>query len=113
MEYVRDHESRSCSNLETPKCVNCAGDHPSFSKDCQHYKREAEIKKIKVDDKTTYYNVCNIYCLRNPTSNSDGRHLHIPRTCANTVISKTSAHIPVPSTIIDDNDIDTNIKNLS
>ncbi|KAL7646121.1 UNVERIFIED_CONTAM: hypothetical protein RMT77_003022 [Armadillidium vulgare] len=51
-----------------------------------------------------------MYRLRNPIPNSDGRHLNTPRTYASTVISKSSAHIPVPPTNIDNNDIDTNTK---
>lgn len=55
--------------------MNCDCNQFSFSKDYQHYNRDAEIVKIKIDNKTTYYNARDIYHIRNPFPSS----LHIGR----------------------------------
>ena len=37
-----------------PKCVNCKGAHPSSSKDCNVWKKEKHIQKVKTERKISY-----------------------------------------------------------
>ena len=37
-----------------PKCVNCEGAHPSSSKDCNVWKKEKQIQKVKTEKKISY-----------------------------------------------------------
>ena len=50
-----EHES-PCSNTPppSPKCVNCEGAHPSSSKDCDVWKKEKHIHKVKTERKISY-----------------------------------------------------------
>ena len=47
-----DHHTNACKN-ET-KCVNCHKNHQSKSNQCEIWKKEKEIMKIKVTQKITY-----------------------------------------------------------
>ena len=47
-----DHHTNACKN--EAKCVNCHKNHLSKSKQCEIWKKEKEIMKIKVTQKTTY-----------------------------------------------------------
>ena len=47
-----DHLSSQCRN--PPKCVNCSGNHMSRSSDCEVWKKEKEVMKIKVTQRLTY-----------------------------------------------------------
>ena len=47
-----DHLSSQCRN--PPKCVNCSGKHMSRSSDCDVWKKEKEVMKIKVTQRLTY-----------------------------------------------------------
>ena len=47
-----DHHSSACKNA--PKCVNCGKDHVSRSSNCEIWKKEKEICKIKVTKNITY-----------------------------------------------------------
>ena len=40
--------------LPSPKCVNCEGAHPSSSKDCDVWKTEKQIQKVKTERKISY-----------------------------------------------------------
>ena len=31
------------------KCAKCSGDHPAYSKQCQHWRKQAEITKVKTE----------------------------------------------------------------
>ncbi|GBO20201.1 hypothetical protein AVEN_147741-1 [Araneus ventricosus] len=42
-----DHNSQTCKST-TPKCFNCSGEPPSFSRSCPRYKLEKEIQTIKI-----------------------------------------------------------------
>lgn len=65
------HGSRSCRGRETcakcgrsehtaddchedPKCVNCKGNHPAYSRSCDHFKKEKEILTLKVKEGISY-----------------------------------------------------------
>ena len=37
-----------------PKCMNCEGAHPSSSKDCDVWKKEKQIQKVKTEKKISY-----------------------------------------------------------
>ena len=47
-----DHPTHACKNQ--PKCVNCHKNHQSKSNQCEIWKKEKEIMKIKVTQKITY-----------------------------------------------------------
>lgn len=47
------HNSKECK--QPAKCSNCPANHPSFSRECEIYKEELEIQKIKTCKKLTYY----------------------------------------------------------
>ena len=47
-----DHPTHACKNQ--PKCVNCHKNHLSKSNQCEIWKKEKEIMKIKVTQKITY-----------------------------------------------------------
>ena len=47
-----DHHTSACENK--PKCVNCGKDHVSRSSECEIWKKEKEINKIKVTKNITY-----------------------------------------------------------
>ena len=47
-----DHHTSACKNA--PKCVNCGKDHVSRSSNCEIWKKEKEICKIKVTKNITY-----------------------------------------------------------
>ena len=47
-----DHHTSACKNK--PKCVNCDKDNVSQSSDCEIWKKEKEICKIKVTKNITY-----------------------------------------------------------
>jgi len=38
----------------TPRCVNCEGEHSSFSKDCPKWKEEKEIQRIKITQNISF-----------------------------------------------------------
>ena len=38
----------------TPRCVNCDGEHSSFSKDCPKWKEEKEIQRIKITQNISF-----------------------------------------------------------
>ena len=47
-----DHSTNACKN--EAKCVNCHKNHQSKSNQCEIWKKEKEIMKIKVTQKITY-----------------------------------------------------------
>jgi hypothetical protein len=53
------HGDASC--VREFKCVNCLGNHPSFSKNCVRYKDECEVQKIKTVDKLSYFEARTLY----------------------------------------------------
>ena len=52
-----EHEG-PCTNSPPPppppQCVNCEGAHPSSSKDCDVWKKEKQIQKVKTERKISY-----------------------------------------------------------
>ena len=48
-----DHDSNNCK--EHPKCVNCDKSHPSFARECEVYKKEMAIQKIKITNRIPYF----------------------------------------------------------
>ena len=55
----KDHESSKCQ--KPAKCVNCQGNHLSRSSDCEVWKKEKEIMKIKVTQRLTYLEARKVY----------------------------------------------------
>jgi hypothetical protein len=46
----KDHTSTPESPCKaTPKCANCAGPHPAYSRECPYYVKEKQILRIKVE----------------------------------------------------------------
>ena len=41
------HTDQSC--VKPCKCANCSGDHPAYSKQCPHWRKQAEITKVKTE----------------------------------------------------------------
>ena len=54
-----DHHTSACKN--TPKCVNCGKDHLSRSNQCEVWKKEKEISKIKVTKNIPYLEAKKIF----------------------------------------------------
>ena len=59
-----DHHTSHCKN--PPKCVNCSGNHMSRSSDCDVWKKEKEIMKIKVTQRLTYPEARKMYEKQTP-----------------------------------------------
>lgn len=56
---AEEHSEGPCRNA--PKCVNCAGPHPAFSRNCKIYMREKAIEKIRETEKVSYDRAEQIY----------------------------------------------------
>ena len=54
-----DHLTRQCQNQA--KCVNCGENHMSRSSDCDVWKKEKEVMKIKVTQRLTYPEARKVY----------------------------------------------------
>ena len=54
-----DHLTSQCK--KPVKCVNCGGNHTSRSSDCDVWKKEKEIMKIKVTQRLTYPEAKKVY----------------------------------------------------
>ena len=54
-----DHLTSQCQNQA--KCVNCGGNHMSRSSDCDVWKKEKEVMKIKVTQRLTYPEARKVY----------------------------------------------------
>ena len=54
-----DHHTSACKNA--PKCVSCGKDHLSRSNQCDVWKKEKEISKIKVTKNVTYLEAKKIF----------------------------------------------------
>ncbi|MCG8070208.1 MAG: hypothetical protein JAY84_20385 [Candidatus Thiodiazotropha taylori] len=59
-----DHRTSQCKN--PAKCVNCGGNHVSRSSDCEVWKKEKEIMKVKVTQRLTYPEARKIYEQQKP-----------------------------------------------
>ena len=59
-----DHLTSQCKN--PAKCVNCGENHMSRSRDCDVWKKEKEIIKIKVTQRLTYPEARKIYDQQRP-----------------------------------------------
>ena len=58
------HDDRECAN--TPKCVNCAGDHGSASRSCPQWLKEKEIQTIRVMDNISFFDAKKKCEMANP-----------------------------------------------
>ena len=58
------HESPDCN--EAYRCVNCKGDHPSFSKACEKWKLEKEIQTVRTKQNVSYPEARKIVESRTP-----------------------------------------------
>ena len=54
-----DHHTSACKNK--PECVNCGKDHLSRSNQCEIWKKEKEIMKIKTTKNITYLEAKKVY----------------------------------------------------
>ena len=54
-----DHHTNHCTN--PAQCVNCGKDHLSRSSDCEVWKKEKEIMKLKVTKNLTYPEARKLY----------------------------------------------------
>lgn len=63
-ESVHTIPGEKCNN--TPKCVNCDGDHQSLFKKCPKYIKEQTIQKIRVQENVGFRQAIAIYNERQP-----------------------------------------------
>ena len=68
-QYVKiaeldDHRTSKCKN--PAKCENCGGPHMSRSSDCEVWKKEKEVIKIKVTQRLTYPEARKVYDQQTP-----------------------------------------------
>ena len=59
-----DHHTNHCTN--PAQCVNCGKDHLSRSSDCEVWKKEKEIMKLKVTKNLTYPEARKLYDQQQP-----------------------------------------------
>ena len=59
-----DHHTNQCTN--PAKCVNCGKDHLSRSSECEVWKKEKEIMKLKVTKNLTYPEARKLYDQQQP-----------------------------------------------
>lgn len=62
-----DHDMKNCK--DTPLCANCNEQHPSWSRNCSHYKKEFEIQRIKTVERVTYIEARKMFTTRFPLNN--------------------------------------------
>ncbi|GFT76676.1 uncharacterized protein TNCV_3135031 [Trichonephila clavipes] len=60
------HDSADCKAKE--RCVNCKGDHSSFSRSCPTWILEKEITAVKIKNKLSYPEARRVVSLRTPVS---------------------------------------------
>ncbi|XP_067685430.1 uncharacterized protein [Haliotis asinina] len=60
-----NHEDTNCQ--KDPRCANCDGSHPTFSKSCPVWQREAKIMKLKCEKNISYFDAKKL--LQNQNSN--------------------------------------------
>ena len=104
------HIELSCYN--TPKCVNCKGNHPADSLDCVAWKREKEINTIKYTNNISFPEARKIVENFNTfpsksyskvtKQNIENKHDHSCQSC-HTILEKLSSLIPdtLPQLIAD------------
>lgn len=49
-----DHPTDTCGS-STPKCINCTGAHPAYSRSCPKFKEEKEILTLKTKENLSYH----------------------------------------------------------
>ena len=49
----QDHEELACQE-EKPKCANCEGSHPAYSKSCPLWVKEKEVQKVKATQNISF-----------------------------------------------------------
>ncbi|GBM18956.1 hypothetical protein AVEN_1578-1 [Araneus ventricosus] len=59
------HESTDCTRTE--KCVNCKGEHTSFSRNCSAWKQEREIISTKIKNRISYQEARKLIKSQTPT----------------------------------------------
>ena len=64
-----EHNFDSCSQKETPKCVNCGGTHSAAYGGCQIAKTAQAIQKVKIENKISYAQATKMY---STNSNENG-----------------------------------------
>ena len=109
-ESGSDHIELSCHN--TPKCVNCKGNHPADSRDCVAWKREKEINTIKYTNNISFPEARKIVENSNKfpsksysevtKQNIENKHDHSCQFC-HTILDKLSSLTPdtLPQLIAD------------
>ncbi|GBN60462.1 hypothetical protein AVEN_176756-1 [Araneus ventricosus] len=98
-----DHDSNNCSST-TPKCYNCNGEHPAFSRSCPRYKLEKEIQTVKITKNISFQEARKIVTDRTPkpgllyssalnsvVSPSDPSNLQNPRLASTIINTPTVA----------------------
>ncbi|GFW07813.1 uncharacterized protein TNCV_3919461 [Trichonephila clavipes] len=60
------HDSADCKAKE--RCVNCKGDHSSFSRSCPTWLLEKEITAVKIKDKISFLEARRVVSSRTPVS---------------------------------------------
>ena len=50
-----DHDSDHCTNQ--PKCADCKGEHPAYSKECPSWLRERKVQQVKAENGVSFIEV--------------------------------------------------------
>ena len=67
------HDSNHCS-AASPKCPNCRGEHPAWSRGCDEYKKEKEIGRIRLRQGVSFQEARRLYSEEHPNPSSSVRN---------------------------------------
>ncbi|GBN44839.1 hypothetical protein AVEN_133526-1 [Araneus ventricosus] len=95
------HESKDCTRTE--KCVNCKGEHTSFSRNCFAWKQEKEIITTKIKKQIAYQEARKLVKSQTPTPGNSyvsvaKKSISAPSADSNKDISTVSISKPSDST---------------
>jgi hypothetical protein len=57
---LEGHKDTDCSELQ-PKCANCSGDHPAYSRQCPEWNKQQAIVQIKTERNVSFNEAKHIY----------------------------------------------------
>ena len=55
------HKFEECAKKDTPKCVNCGGEHSAAYNGCTQAKKAKQVQHIKITEKITYAQASQIW----------------------------------------------------
>jgi len=86
------HTSSDCTN--EPKCPNCTGNQPAFSKSCPKWLFEKRIQQVKAEKGISFIEACKIV-----SAESEDRSAQGGRTVAAVVASRSGPTQPVTHSV--------------